>query len=990
MTPAQFIQKWTNNDLNERAGAQLHFADLCELLGVEKPYDPENYCFERGASKTSGGEGWADVWKRDHFAWENKKPGRDLKAALKQLTDYALNLDNPPLLIVCDRESIEIHTAFTGYPHEVHRIRLQDLLDEKPRQILRWVFTEPEKLRPIKSTAAITEEAAGKFGDIAEAMRARDLPATEVAHFLIQCLFCMFAEDEGLLPRKLFTTLLEKNLAKPERVTDRLTALFKAMQKGGDYGDDEIRWFNGGLFKNIAIPALNSDDVFRLHQAALLDWRAIDPTIFGTLFERGLDPKKRSQLGAHYTDRASIMRIINPVIVEPLAAQWQSTRSDIAEQLAKSKKHNDAAYKKAQKTFQHYLEMLRNFRVLDPACGSGNFLFLALKALKDLEHRANIEAADLGLQRQVGIEVSPANVLGLELDPYAAELARVTVWIGEIQWMQANGYPLNERPLLKPLDHIQNTDALIDLDGKATAWPACDAIVGNPPFLGGSKKSGELGRAYFDALNRLYDAQVPGGADLVCYWFHKAREQIAAGQCLRAGLVSTQSIRNGSNRKVLDAIVADAPIFNAWSDEPWVNEGAAVRVSLVCFGIEPTVGWVERSDTHHQIDAAMGIAPAGLHPSYACLDGQPVARINADLTVGGDESSCDLTLAKPLAENAGVAFQGPEKNGAFDITGTQAREWLKQPNPHAQPNSLVLKPRLNGQDVTSRYTDGWIIDFGCHLSQDEAALFELPFAFVEMHVKPERDKNKDKNRKKYWWRFGRTGEDMRIAIKDLPRYIASPETAKHRTFVWLNGAILPDKKLIVIARADDTTFGIVHSRLHEVWSLAQGSIHGDGVEGGRPRYTPTTTFATFPFPAGLTPADTIHGTVSDGELVLPKLSEQYPKAAIQHARAIAAAAARLNTLRENWLNPPEWVTRIPEVVAGFPDRIIPKPEHAAALKKRTLTNLYNERPSWLARAHEKLDLAVAQAYGWDDYTPVMSDEEILRRLLVLNLARSHG
>ncbi len=461
MTPEQFIALWQNNALTERGGAQAHFDDLCDLLGVDKPRDPENYCFERGAKKASGGDGWADVWKRGHFAWENKKPGRDLKAALKQLTDYTLQLDNPPILVVCDREIIEIHTAFTGYPDEVTCIAIQDLADKACRQILRNVFVDPEKLRPIKSVAAITEAAAGKLGDVAEAMRARDLPPQQVAHFLIQCLFCMFAEDEGLLPRKLFTQLLEKNRTNPERVTDRLQALFKAMQRGGDYGDDQIRWFNGGLFKTIDIPALTSDDVFRLHQAAVMDWRAIDPTIFGTLFERGLDPKKRSQLGAHYTDRDSILRIINPVLVEPLRAQWQLAKAEITTLLAKSKKLGDTAHKKASKVFQNHLELLRNFRVLDPACGSGNFLYLALKSLKDLEHAANIDAQDLDLQRQVSIECSPANVLGIELDPYAAELARVTVWIGEIQWMQKNGYALAENPILKSLDHIQNRDALL-------------------------------------------------------------------------------------------------------------------------------------------------------------------------------------------------------------------------------------------------------------------------------------------------------------------------------------------------------------------------------------------------------------------------------------------------------------------------------------------------------------------------------------------------
>jgi type II restriction/modification system DNA methylase subunit YeeA len=608
MTPAQFIALWQNNPLTERAGAQGHFDDLCELLGVDKPRDADNYCFERGAGKAGGPEGnrgWADVWKRGCFGWENKRPGRDLRAALKQLTDYSLELDNPPLLVVCDRERIEIHTAFTGYPDEARSIPIADIGQPEHLQTLRWVFTDPDKLRPVKSLAAITADAAGRFGDLAETLRRRGLDSQPVAHFLIQCLFCMFAEDEGLLPRGIFTGLLAKAADDPARAANRLDALFTAMQNGGDYGDDTIAWFNGGLFATIAVPPLERAELLALRTAADMDWRNIDPSIFGTLFERGLNPSKRSQLGAHYTDPATIMRLIEPVIVRPLTAEWQAAKTAMVATLKKSKKQNDKAHKDAAALFHGHLERLRNFRVLDAACGSGNFLYLALRALKDLERRANTEAETLGLQRQVSIEVSPANVLGIELDPYAAELARVTVWIGEIQWMLRNGYAVAAQPILKSLDTIENRDALIyfipttdwdgiDADGNDThgemgigieaSWPDCDAIVGNPPFLGDKKMRSELGNGYVDALRECYKGRVPGGADLVTYWFEKARAQIAAGKCKAAGLVATNSIRGGANRKVLDRIVDSGEIFEAWADEDWINEGAAVRVSLVCFG----------------------------------------------------------------------------------------------------------------------------------------------------------------------------------------------------------------------------------------------------------------------------------------------------------------------------------------------------------------------------------------------------------------------
>ncbi len=968
MTPEQFIARWRGNALSERAGAQAHFDDLCDLLGVDKPRDPDHYCFERGAGKASGGDGWADVWKRGHFGWENKRPGRDLKAALKQLTDYALELENPPLLVVSDREIIEIHTAFTGYPDQPHRIAIADIGAPENLQILRWVFTDPEQLRPVKSLAAITEEAAGQFGALAETLRGRGNDAQPVAHFLIQCLFCMFAEDEGLLPRGIFTGLLTKAAADPARAANRLTALFSAMRDGGDYGDETIAWFNGGLFATVAVPPLEKADIAALQRAAEMDWRNIDPSIFGTLFERGLNPKKRSQLGAHYTDPATIMRLIEPVVVRPLTAEWQAAKDKIAATLKKSKKQGDKAYKDAAALFHHHLERLRNYRVLDAACGSGNFLYLALKALKDLERRANVEAEALGLQRQVNIEVSPANVLGIELDPYAAELARVTVWIGEIQWMLRNGYPVATQPILRPLETIECRDALMeyvqgtdwdDVDangndihgemgwGEEAVWPVCDAIVGNPPFLGDKKMRGELGDGYTDALRRCYKGRVPGGADLVTYWFEKARAQIEAGNCMAAGLVATNSIRGGANRKVLDRIAESTRIFDAWSDEEWINEGAAVRVSLVCFG----------------------------HSAGTRLNGFVVEHITSDIaeTVGASSAS-------RLSENAGICFMGVTKVGSFDIAGELARHWLSMPNPHGQSNSNVLCPSWNGLDVTRRHRDNWIVDFGCTMSEEDASLYEAPFAYLTENVKSERSSNNREQYRRYWWRHGEPRPALRTELAKLSRYIATPEVAKHRIFVFIPVAVLPDKNLQVIARADDLTFGILHSRFHELWSLRLGTSLED-----RPRYTPTTTFETFPFPAGMTPRDTAGW--GPGATICGS-HEESPAPIPPCAQAIASAAKRLNELRENWLNPPEWTERIPEIVPGYPDRLVAKPGHEADLKKRTLTNLYNARPAWLANAHRALDQAVAAAYGWTDYTPDMPNEEILRRLLTLNLERS--
>lgn len=966
ITPEHFIHTWTHNDLTERAGAQAFIEDLCTLLGLEKPRDSDTFCYEKGLRKDSGRRGWADVWKKDHFAWENKKPGRNLKQALAQLREYAGNLDNPPLLIVCDRERIEIHTAFRGYPDEPQTILLSDIGEAKNLQTLRWVFSEPDKLKPLKSNAAITAEAAEKFAALASLMRKRGLNPQVVAHFLTQCIFCMFAEDEGLLhsspteDSRIFAKLLKASRTNPAKAVIRLNDLFSAMQKkNGFYGNDDIAWFNGGLFATLEIPDLTLDEVGRLFRAADdLDWRAIDPTIFGTLFERGLDPNCRAQLGAHYTDVATINKLIEPLITRPLAAKWQQVKA-LLEQAQDADKATER-YQNAVIAYQAYLQNLHDFRVLDAACGSGNFLYLALHALKDLEHRAQLDAELLGFEKKIIIGTGTQNVLGIETNEYAAELARITVWIGDIQWCHRNGRPINKNPILSSLDGIQQRDALINADGTEAQWPQADVIVGNPPFLGDKKMLKELKEEYVTTLRNCYKGQVSGGADLVCYWFNKARQQIEQGKAKAAGLVSTNSIRGGANRSILDAIVKTMPIFEAWSDEDWFDNGTAVRVSLVVFGNSP-------------LDTVR-------------LNNQIVTLVHADLSAGSGEKNSDITQAKILPENGSTSFIGTQKNGAFDVDGHVAREWLKQPNTNGLPNSQVVRPWANGMDITRRPSDTWIIDFGVSMSEEEASLFELPFEYAEKKIKPQRVEKREERANKKWWIHQRSRPELRGAIAPLKRFIATSMVSKHRFFVWLPKVQIPENLCVVITRADDTTFGILHSRFHELWSLALCSSLED-----RPRYTPTTCFETFPFPDGLTPADTApknDGTVLTFDKANPAPVTNPEK--LVHAQVIAEAAFKLNDYREKWLNPPEWVDWVitpEEEAAGFPKRPKAKPGQEANLKKRTLTNLYNARPAWLNFVHQALDKAVAAAYGWQDYTAEMPDAEILQRLLKLNLVR---
>ncbi len=953
MTPYQFIAKWRASELKERSAAQEHFIDLCRLLDEPTPAEADptggHYCFERGARKDTGGDGWADVWKRHHFAWEYKGQRANLDAAFTQLRQYALALENPPLLIVSDMLRFRIHTNWTNSVSRVHEFGLDDLADAAARDKLKWALSDPERLRPGETRQALTERAAAAFASLAHGLRERGHDPQAVAHFVNRLVFCMFAEDVGLLPNGMFTRMLEHARRRPGEFVDLARDLFGAMARGGRVGFEEVAWFDGGLFDDDSALSLEQAEIDTVLATADLDWSEIDPSILGTLFERGLDPRKRAQLGAHYTDRDKIMLIIEPVIVRPWLAEWEAVIGEIATCLERADKASTRAARnrhqgRAERLLRDFLERLRGFRVLDPACGSGNFLYLALHALKDLEHQVQLEAATMGLPPTFP-EIGPASVKGIEINPYAAELARVSVWIGEIQWMRRNGFSESRKPILKPLDTIECRDAILTPEGQEPDWPQADVVIGNPPFVGGNRLIATLGEDYVSRVSSVYAGRVSGAADLVCYWFEKAGRQIALGRATRAGLVATNSIRGGANRQALQAATTARPIFEAWSDEPWVIDGAAVRVSLICFG---------RADDAWVLETQ--------------LDGQPADEIYTDLTARRGAFGVDLTGVRRLPKNGGVAFRGDEKGGPFDIAGDQAREWLRLPaNPNGRTNADVLKPWTNGRDVTRRPAGTWIIDFGWTMSESDAALYEEPFRWVRERVyqifmdTPRGSRSKP--RRQHWWRHARPYPAMRQALDGLTRYIITPRVAKHRLFVWLDSCVCPDSATIAIARDDDTTFGVLHSRFHEAWSLRLGTSLED-----RPRYTPTTTFQTFPFPEELTPDVSSRDYADDLRAV-----------------AIADAARRLVELRDRWLNPPEWVEWVDEPVPGYPRRLVPRDESAASeLKKRTLTNLYNQRPQWLTNAHADLDSAVAAAYGWP---ADISEEDALGELLKMNTAK---
>ncbi|RWL18061.1 DNA methyltransferase [Mesorhizobium sp.] len=997
-----FIRKWRAVELKERSAAQEHFIDVCRMLGEPTPAeadpDGEFYCFERGATKTSGGEGWADVWKRNHFGWEYKGKRKNLEAAFGQLQQYALALENPPLLVVCDLDHFVIRTNWTNTVSEKHEFALEELREPRTLQKLKWTMSDPERLRPGKTRQDLTEDAAAEFATLAQGLRSRGHDPGRVAHFVNRLVFCMFAEDADLLPNRMFVRMLEAASVTPTEFERLASTLFAAMKSGGLVGFERIEWFNGGLFDDDHALPLTADDIALCLRAAAMDWSEIDPSIFGTLFVRGLDPEKRSETGSEYTDRDKIMMIIEPVITRPLLREWEAVKSgivatfdparqaveeaiatasgypELAEEvravesrltdrpqlelfgeLAKQRRVRavdsvrsalraaDRALAEARDqgrtAFTAFLARLLAFRVLDPACGSGNFLYLALVELKNLERRVAIEGELLGFPPTFPA-IGPEALLGIEINPYAAELARVSVWIGEIQWMRRSGFDIGRRPILKPLTTIECRNAIVNVDGTAALWPDADVIVGNPPYLGAKLMKRRLGVEMTEAIRALYVGRLPGFTDFVCYWFENARAMIEAGEVARAGLVATNSIRKNTNLPVLHRISATTRFFEVWSEEQWTVDGAAVDVSLVCFG-----------------DAG---------DETARLDGEVVPGINADFTTG-----LDLTAARPLLENRNSAFLGIQKSGPFDVPGEVARAWIREPgNPNGRSNAEVLKPYWNGDDVTARPRDMWFIDLPLGLSKADASLFASPFH----HIATTRDddgKTVEQLREALgeragprWWEPHWPRPEMRSRIEQLGRYIVTAETAQHRLFVWLSYPVLPDKNLIVIPRDDDLMFGLLHSRFHAAWALRKGSDLED-----RPRYTHTTTFATFPFPEGMSP---------DVRLETARAHAAAP--------AIETAAARLNNLRNEWLYPSDMIVSVPEIVPSCPGRLLPKDAAAArVLARRTLTALYNERPEWLTEAHRALDASVAAAYGW----PIdISNDEALRLLLDLNLERS--
>jgi hypothetical protein len=1047
MTAAEFKRKWSRYQGKETSAYQGHFDDLCRLLGQPTPAeaDPsgsDSFCFQKRVVKDAelfdwhespdAGEpaerGFADVWKKGCFAWEYKGKKKNLDEAYKQLLRYRESLLNPPLLVVCDFDRYIVKTNFNGTVQEVYEFTNDQIDRPENLRILRALFEDPEYLKPQRTTAAITESLAGRIAEVAMSLQKRasaeladagsraemnfaQRKNLRIARFLNRIVFCMFAEHTRLLPEHLFTEILKTAVDDPAHFAESLEALFKVMATGGNFGQHKIRHFNGHLFEDATVFELAEAELRILGEAAEADWQFIQPSIMGTLFQRALDESQRAQLGAHYTSEADVKTLVEPVLMQPFRREWAEIKGELATACAKG--HGNSAQRDRLAKF---LKKLSAVTVLDPACGCGNFLYVSLQLLLGLEKEVIAFATQLGFAFKP--KVSVAQLQAIEINPYAFELAQVSVQIGYLQWRRDNGFDNDRSPILQVLDGFQNEDALLVPHFRSKAktlkqaqagehagddalkfytereWPKCDVIVSNPPFLGNYLLRKELSDAYVNALFNCFRKRVSRGSDLCCYWFEKARQQIENGKCKRAGLLATQGIRGGANREVLKRIKESGDIFFAESDREWILAGANVHVSMVGFDAGDEEG--------------------------KTLDGRKANFINPNLT-----GKADTTEAVLLRENERICFMGPSAKAPFDIPEKIALPMvLDTANVHQLSNSDVVRPVESAVDLVQKNRREWTLDFGS-LSYEFAARYERPFAYVKQHVYPARSKNTRQTNAE-WWQYERPRVDLRKAMAGLPRFIATPGVSKHRIYVWRTPEVLCNQGTLVYARDDDFFFGILQSRFHEVWALRQGTRLET-----RPRYTPTTCFETFPFPfpddlAPPHPAPMESGqddptgwkrTIETRFLTLREEPPPYhfggaprelkPAA---HRAAIAAAVKELNELREHWLNPLEWtmeeILEFPGSVNGpwaryldaktvdektgvgtvrYP-RLEPRDAGCAAkLKKRTLTNLYNERPAWLDLAHKKLDAAVAAAYG---FPADLSDEPILERLLALNLERA--
>lgn len=1037
-----FIDKWSGVEASELSTSQSFLLDLCRLLGVDAPHPtPEqDYMFERpitfvhGDGSTSAGR--IDLYRRGAFVLESKKLRGPVQSrgfdeamlrARGQAEGYARALPasegRPPFVVVVDvGRRIELYSEFsrsgatyTPFPDpRSHRIALADLARHDVLERLRRVWSDPLSLDPSREAARVTRGIAARLAELARSLEtARHAPEL-VAQFLMRCLFTMFAEDVGLLPTDAFRDLLDKHRDKPDVAMRMLGQLWRDMDSGGfsaAIASDVLR-FNGKLFKTPDTLPLDSAQIVLLVEAARAKWEHVEPAIFGTLLERALDPRERHKLGAHYTPRAYVERLVLPTVIEPLRGEWSDAQA-AALTLAAEGRHDEAV-----KTLRAFHHRLCNVRVLDPACGSGNFLYVTLEHLKRLEGEVLNALDELGFRQtglalageradaQAGETVDPHNLLGIELNPRAAAIAEVVLWIGYLQWhFRTRGNVNPPIPVVRDFRNIECRDAVLAYDDvqfvtdergvpvtrwdgrtmkpspvtgepipdesarvpleryvnpRKAAWPQADFVVGNPPFIGSKRMRETLGDGYVDALQMAWP-ELPQSTDFVMHWWHHAALMTERGLLRRFGFITTNSLRQTYVRRAVEPhLQADPPLSLVFAipDHPWVDseDGAAVRIAMTVGEAGKRVGRLvtvteEREDAQDEND------------DLVVATSSKTGRINADLSVG-----VDLTQAKSLLADDGLCSVGMKTIGAaFQLERKKAVDLGLGTVPNLD---RYVKPYINGRDFAGNARGIYVVDFFGLDAEEVRKRFPAAYQHLFERAKPERDQNRNAIFREKWWVIGHPRQQFREATKGLSRYIATIETSKHRFFGFLPIEVTPDSTLVTIAIEDAFALGILSSELHVTWALAAGGTLED-----RPRYNKSRCFDPFPFPAA----------TDKQQACIRALAEQLDA----HRKRQQAAHADLT------------LTGMYNVLEKL------RSGEALTAKERTIHE--HGLVSVLRQLHDDLDAAVLDAYGWADLLPLLRvahgndslaegssredakrafDEAILERLVALNAERA--
>lgn len=1020
-----FITRWKASGGSEQANSQLFLAELCDALDLprpdpSKPINEENtYSFERKVYIPRGNGSdelnRLDLYRKGCFVLESKQ-GQDktapvtlsgmtasaavkrgtrqwedaMQRAKRQAENYIRCLPaaegRPPFLIVADVGfCFDIYTEFTCtggvYLHfpdaRSYRIRLDDLEKPEVRALFQAIWNAPLSLDPARRSARVTEEVAAHLAELARLLEADGHGPEKVSQFLMRCIFTMFVEDVSLIPAGSFTDILQKAVLEPGLYEHFVKDLWAAMNNGTvsvALGKKLLR-FNGNIFASPEILPLTQAQIGILLEAAKADWREVEPAIFGTLLERALNPKERHKLGAHYTPRAYVERLVIPTIMRPLRKEWDDVQATASLLFSQGKE------KEARKIVDEFHKRLMKIRVLDPACGSGNFLYVTLEHMKRLEGEVLQTLATYGERQQTLLQVDPHQFLGLELNPRAAHIAEMVLWIGYLQWhFRTHGNVSPPEPVIKKFDNIQNKDALIAwkswkyatdennkpvtrwngetyktdpttgrqvpdesatvvdtvYEGVTTAeWPRADFIVGNPPFVGNKRMRFTLGSGYSEALRETY-AELPESCDFVMYWWHKAAELTQAGKIRRFGFITTNSLTQVFNRRVVTKHLGAEknPLHLAFAvpDHPWVDasDGAAVRIAMTVGEKGKTDGVLAIVTEEREMD--------GRERSVALEEHHGL--IHADLTVGAD-----VLMAQPLRASDEMACRGVIPVGqGFIITPEEAANLGLGRIDGLEKH---IRPFRNGRDITDTPRGVMAIDLLGLSAEEVRSKFPEVYQWIYTRVKPERDQVRRKGHRENWWIFGEPRKTLRPALEGLSRYIVTGQVAKHRFFVFLDAEILPDDKLIAIASTDAYHLGILSSRIHVCWALAAGGWLGVGND---PVYNKTACFDAFPFPAA----------TSEQQAHIRDLGEKLDA----HRKARQALYPELTMT--GMYNVLEALRKGRELTAK-----------EKAIHEHGLVTVLRE-------LHDELDAAVANAYDWPTNLP---DEDILACLVALNAER---